>query len=119
MTQKGKLLETLKCLLLSYAATIIFLLLLTFLVYQFQLTSAITNIAIICIYILTCFFGAFRLGKQVKQQRFFWGLILGAFYIALLLLISLLVNHTIALSTSNLTVFVLCLVSGMLGGMTS
>ena len=55
----------------------------------------------------------------MKQQRFLWGLILGAFYIALLLLISLLVNHTIALSTTNLTVFVLCLVSGMLGGMTS
>lgn len=119
MTQKGKLLETLKCLLLSYAATIVFLLLLTFLVYQFQLTSAVTNIAIICIYILTCFFGAFRLGKRVKQQRFLWGLILGALYIALLLLISLLANHTVALSTTNLTVLVLCVVSGMLGGMTS
>ena len=64
MTQKGKLLETLKCLLLSYAATIIFLLLLTFLVYQFQLTSAITNIAIICIYILTYTF----LATEIKRR---------------------------------------------------
>lgn len=120
MSISAKLLESIRCLLLAYLLTIILLLLLAFFVFQFNLGSSVVNITIICIYILTCFFGGFRLGKKVGSQRFLWGLMLGLLYIALLILISAFVNHGIALSsTTNITAFLLCLGGGMLGGMVS
>lgn len=120
MTIQYKLLESVRCLLLSYLLTIILLLLLAFLVFQFNLASGIVNVIIVCIYILTCFLGGLRLGKKVEEKRFLWGLALGLCYIALLILISAIVNHGITItSTSNITALILCLGGGMLGGMVS
>ncbi len=120
MSISNKILESIRSLLLAYLLTIVLLLLLAFLVFQFNLGAAVVNITIICIYIITCFFGGLRLGKKVGSQRFLWGLLLGLLYIALLVLISILVNHGIAFtSTTNITAFLLCLCGGMLGGMVS
>lgn len=120
MPIQNKILESIRCLLLSYLLTILLLLLLAFLVFQFNLASGIVNVTIICIYIITCFLGGFRLGKKVEDRRFLWGLILGLCYIALLILVSAIVNHGISLtSTTNITAMILCLGGGMLGGMVS
>lgn len=120
MPIQNKILESIRCLLLSYLLTIVLLLLLAFLVFQCNLSSSIVNVIIVCIYIVTCFLGGFRLGKKVEERRFLWGLILGLCYIALLILVSAMANHGIQLfSTSNITAILLCLGGGMLGGMVS
>jgi putative membrane protein (TIGR04086 family) len=120
MPIQNKLLESARSLLLSYLLTILLLLVLSLVVYRFNLSSAIVNAVIICIYILTCFLGGLRLGKKVGERRFLWGLILGTAYIALLVLISVIVNHGIDVtSTTNITALLLCLCAGMLGGMVS
>lgn len=120
MSLQKKLLESIRSLLLAYLITILMLLILAFFVYQCNLGSKIVNLIIIGIYILTCFFGGLRLGKRIKEKRFLWGLLLGLLYILLLLAASGIVNHGIDFtSASNLSAIVLCIASGMLGGMVS
>ena len=115
-----KIIETIKSLLLSYTLTIILLVLLTFGVYLWNLNTGIVNLIIIFTYIITCFLGGLRLGKKMKEKRFLWGLLLGFCYIVLLVGASLLINHNISFtSTTNITAILLCLSSGMLGGMVS
>ena len=117
---QSKLIETIKSLLFSYALTILMLLLLSLGVYLCNFNSGIVNISIILIYILTCFFGALRLGKKTVEKRFLWGILLSACYISLLLAASVIVHHSITFtSLPNLTAIFLCLASGMLGGMVS
>ena len=115
-----KVIETIKSLLVAYAITILLLLLLSLGVYLWNLNTGIVNLVIIFTYIITCFFGGFRLGRKLQTRRFLWGLLLGFCYILLLVLASLIVNHGVNLvSSTNLTAIFLCVVSGMLGGMVS
>lgn len=117
---QSKFVETVKSLLFSYTLTILFLLLLSLGVYFLHFHSGIVNISIIFIYILTCFLGGLRLGKKIGHQRFLWGTMLSVCYIGLLLCASLVIHHSITFTTlPNLTAIVLCLASGMLGGMVS
>lgn len=110
----------LKCLLCSYIITVGLLLLLALLLYRFQLKENVVSIAIIMIYIIATFVAGFIAGKRMQNKKFLWGLFVGAVYFVILLIISLLVNHTVKdVSTNLLTTLVLCAGSGMLGGMVS
>lgn len=110
----------LKCLLCSYIITIGLLLLLALLLYRFQLKENVVSIAIILIYIIATFVAGFIAGKRMQNRKFLWGLFVGAVYFVILLIISLIVNHTVKdVSTNLLTTLVLCAGSGMLGGMVS
>lgn len=109
-----------KALLLSYILTILLLLLLAAAVYLWNLSSTFTNISIIFIYILTCFAGGLFLGKKIQRLKFLWGILLGACYVALLMLIAISIHHNINLtSNTNITTIFLCIGGGMLGGMVS
>jgi len=110
----------LKCLLLSYLLTTGLLLLLALMLYRFQLSEKVVSVCIIAIYIIVTFLAGFITGKREGSRKFLWGLLVGALYFIILVLISLGVNsgmeHT---STNLLTVLMLCCGSGMLGGMVS
>lgn len=109
-----------KLLAASYFITGILLLLLSMLLYKFHISQSMVNIGIIVIYCLSTFFTGFLAGKSKKQKKFIWGLLLGAAYFALLCLISLAINSSIKdLSGNFLTSMLLCVGSGMLGGMLS
>lgn len=76
--------------------------------------------AIIGIYIVATFFGGFMAGKHIENRKFLWGLLEGLLYFAILLIVSLIANHTLKDVTTNLTTaFLICGGSGMLGGMLS
>lgn len=120
MKPTQKLLWLLKVLLLCNLFTLAALLLLSFLEYRLEFSSTVVNIAILFIYIITCFLGGLCMGKKVKERRFLWGILLGGSYIFILLLISLAFHHGVDLNEpTNLSTAVLCLASGMLGGMVS
>lgn len=118
--QDAPVLTILKNLLLSYIVTALLLLLLALLLFKMGLAEQIVSIAIIAIYVAATFLGGFLTGKGFKSRRFLWGLVMGAAYFLVLLLISLLFNRAdFQFDGKLLTTLVLCTAGGMLGGMFS
>lgn len=109
-----------KGLIFSYAVTGALLMILAFLVFKFQLGESITDIAIVAIYVLVTFLGAFITGKKVKEQKFLWGFLLGFLYILIISMVAIVIGHTFHIAdTANLTTAALCVGGGLLGGMLS
>ena len=120
LTFSSRITFVLKSLLFSYLLTAGLLLLLSLLLYRFSLSERIVSISITGIYIVVTFLAGFLEGKREGSRKFLWGLMMGCLYFLILALVSLIVNHGMSsLSTSFLTVLVLCAGSGMLGGMLS
>lgn len=110
----------LKALVISYILTAILLLLLAFLLFKFELDEGKVSIGIIIIYLLAGAVGGFFVGKKTGSQKFLWGMVLGAVYFILLLVISLIAGHGIQTQPMQLvTTGCLCIGGGMLGGMLS
>lgn len=110
----------LKSLLCAFAASGILLLLLTFLLYKFNLEEGKVAAGIVLIYIISTFIGGFAAGKLSGARKFLWGLLCGILYFALLLLVSFGIYRSFQGSGANvLTTFLLCAGGGMLGGMLS
>ena len=107
-------------LIISYAVTGVLLATLAFVVYKLKLTESVTDLAIIAIYVMVTFLGAFIVGKRVREHKFVWGLLLGVLYIAIITLAGVLISHTFHVpDTANITTAVLCIGGGLLGGMLS
>ena len=118
--KESKLIWILKSLVAAYLVTGILLILLTFLLYQFELDEQKVTAGIVVIYVVSTFVGGFILGKFIKVKKFAWGLALGVAYFALLFFISLGVYRGIDGNLSNiLTTFLMCAGGGMFGGMIS
>lgn len=109
-----------KGLILAYAVTGVLLALLAYLVFQFDLTEKITDLSIVAIYVVVTFLGAFIVGKRVKEQKFFWGFLLGFLYIMIISIVAIVLGEVFQVtSTANITTAALCIGGGLLGGMLS
>ena len=122
-TQEEKsagILDLLKYLLFSYVITGIVLLLMAFVLYRFGLTEKIVSIVMILLYIAASFLAGNLAGKKMGSRRFLWGLLMGTAYFLVLVILSLVVNHSIGdLTSSFFPTLLLCAGGGMLGGMLS
>ncbi|MDI9241587.1 TIGR04086 family membrane protein [Fusibacillus kribbianus] len=117
---KSKPLYLLRSLLLSYVLSGLLLLLLSFLLYKMKLSRDQIQAGVYIIYVLSCFFGGFLSGKQLKTRRFLWGGLSGLLYFGILLLLSLLLGKGIQSGLSRLLLSLgLCAGSGVIGGMLS
>lgn len=93
---------------------------LALLLYRFQLGEQTVSAGIIVIYILATLLAGFMTGKKMKNKKFIWGLFMGAIYFIVLVLVTLLINHSLKDVAGNfLTTLLICVGSGMLGGMIS
>lgn len=120
MRKDSKIMWVLKSLLASYIVTGIMLLILTVLLYKFNLDEKVISAAIVAVYLMATLVGGIIIGKLSGSRRFLWGLGIGVGYFALLLLITLGVYHTLKGDGTNLiTAFILCAGGGMVGGMIS
>ena len=118
--RNSKALVILKNLLISYIVTGLLLLLLSLLMLKLDLSNGILSGGIILTYILSCFIGGFLLGKSAEQKRFLWGLLMGGLYFLIILFVSILGNTLAGIEAGRVaTVLMICLFSGMLGGMVS
>lgn len=109
-----------KCLIAAYLLTGILLLALAFLLYKISLSEKIVTIAIIVIYAAVTFVTGMLVGKLLSTRKFLWGLVTGAAYFVILLVLSLVMSKTPGQLPENvLTTFLLCAGGGMLGGMVS
>lgn len=110
----------LKCLLSAYILTGGCLMLLALLLYKLQLSEQVVSIAIIVIYVVAVFLAGFIVGKRMKSRKFLWGLAIGLAYFAVMVLVSLAVNHGLkGFDTRFFTTLAICGAGGMLGGMLS
>ena len=111
-------LQIMKALLASYVVTGILLLVLTLLLYKFDWDEQMVTAGIIVIYVVSTFLGGFIMGKLKGVRKFFWGLLLGILYFALLFLISFCIYRNFNGNGTNLLkTGLLCAGGGMLGGM--
>ena len=116
----SKVMWLLKALLASYVITGILLLLLTLLLYKFELDEKLVSAGIVAIYVVSTLIGGMIIGRLARVRRFLWGLSLGIIYFALLLLITLGVYRTLGTDGVNLvTTLILCAGGGRAGGMIS
>lgn len=115
-----KIKAILKSLLFSYAVTGVFLLLLAFLLFQFDLGEKPVAAGILVVYVLSCLLGGFMAGKIMRKDRYLWGVLTGLFYYLLLITVSFVVKGKWDMSLIHaVTTFFLCLGGGTLGGMLS
>lgn len=109
-----------KILLVMYAITAVLLFLLAFFVQKLGWESGAISLGISVVYVISCFMGGFLAGKVQKTKKFVWGILMGLAYMIIMLAVSLAVKHGLH---SNMSAFImnllLCLGSGMLGGMIS
>ena len=115
-----KVIAILKSLLFSYSLTGLLLLILAFLLFQFDLGEKPVSAGIVAVYILSCLPGGFMAGKLLRKDKYLWGILVGLFYYLLLLSVSFMVKGSWDMSLKHaLTTFLLCLGGGALGGMLS
>lgn len=108
----------LKSLLCAYVVTGILLLLLALFAYKLNLEEKQVTIAVMAIYLVSTFVGGFMIGKWNRVRKFCWGMLVGAGYFMLLLIVSLGIYHSLKNGGVNVvTVMFLCLGGGLLGGM--
>lgn len=107
-------------LLATYIITALLLLMLAFLVYQFHLGEKTVDIAIIAVYVLVNFAAGFFIGKKKKVKKYLMGLGIGISYFAVLVVVSLICNHSLQDFAGNFfTTLALCAGAGTIGGMVS
>lgn len=115
-----KFFEVFKALIASYVLTGLVLAILALLVFKYEIGENVVNMGITATYIIATLLGGFILGKKIREKKFIWGILLGLLYMAIIFAASLILNQGIdAVSSNNLTTFLLCIGGGMLGGMLS
>ena len=117
MAYLGQVLRIMKALLVSYVMTGFFLLITAGLMYRFELNEGKVKIAVIGIYVLSCFTGGFLAGRMMKNRKFLWGSLLGFLYFAVMLTVSVAVGRELKEAVMGIsTTFFICIISGMIGG---
>lgn len=121
MMEAGKIsISMLKILLITYILTGLILLGMSFLMYFVGLPDPVISVGITLIYIIANLVGGLMAGKCVESQKFIFGILMGTAYFLLLFLLSVLFNGTMPdFDRHFVTAMILCMGSGMLGGMLS
>lgn len=118
--KESMLIPVMVILVTMYIITGMLLLLLAFLMYKMDLGEPVVNGAIIAIYIIAGFFGGFLIGKKVGVKKYLWGLLMGALYYGVLLLVGVILHQGLNGEPVHLlSTMVLCLLSATAGGMIS
>lgn len=120
MMKMDKIGAVIKGVLGAYILTGVILLILTFAMYRFNPTGEILRVGIVFAYLFSSFVGGFLAGKKIKEKRFLWGIAVGLLYFLIIFLVSLVMGRDVfGEPGTSITVFIMCSLGGMLGGMIS
>lgn len=109
-----------KKLIMAYVLTTILLALFAFFMYKMNLSDTVGYAMLLVSYLVPTMFAGWRMGKQVEKRQFVWGMLLGLGYFLLLLFVSFIGNNYFFVNYQKLVlVGVICIFSGMFGGMLS
>ncbi|MEG0805664.1 MAG: TIGR04086 family membrane protein [Lachnospiraceae bacterium] len=115
-----KVVGILKIMLVTYIATGILLLILSVLLYQFEIGEGLVRAGIIVTYVVSCFLGGFIAGKSRGQKKFLWGLLTGICYFLILFVGALAFQQNVSHEALKTVITAaICAGSGMAGGMIS
>lgn len=115
-----KTVTIIKALLASYVVSGIILLLLAFVMYKLEPPSMFVDVGIIFAYIFSAFVGGMIMGKCAQEKRYLWGILMGVLFFLVIFLLSFVMNKAVFGQVgSTVTVFLMCSLGGMLGGMVS
>lgn len=113
-----RLVALLKCLMAAYLITGLLLLLVAGLLYKFSIGENIVDISIIVIYCVSSLLAGLFFSKGASSRRFIWGMLAGAAYFVIICAVSVVADpNFVPISNSSITTLLICLGSGMLGGM--
>lgn len=113
-----RLIALLKCLMAAYLITGVLLLAVAGLLYKFSLGENVIDISIIVIYCISSLLAGLFFSKGAASRRFIWGMAAGAAYFLIICAVSAVAEPEFTpISNSCITTFLICLGSGMLGGM--
>ena len=108
----------LRALIISAVFTCAAIAILALIAWFFRFSDGKINVGVVIINIAACLVGGLLAGKGMKEKKYLWGLILGALYFVVLFVISFAFAPEGGVSiTSYITTILICLGSGMLGGM--
>lgn len=114
------LIPVLTVLVVMYLVSGMLLLLLAFLMYRMEPSEPVVGGAVIAIYIISGFLGGFLMGKRVGVKKYLWGLLMGALYYGVLILVGILLHGGLSSEPVQLgSAMALCLLSATAGGMLS
>lgn len=110
----------LKDTLLEMLVSVILLLIAAFVVLKISPSAMVIKIIVLGIYAVSSFVGGFILGKVMDKRKFLWGMISGAVYFIIIMLVAFIVNGNVGAGSINvISGLVASVVAGMLGGMVS
>lgn len=118
MKIEAKAMILLKNLFLSYIVTFFMLVMLAFIVYRWELGDKTVSLVLIATYIIATLLGGFLTGKKIREKKFLWGMGLSVMYLVVFCILAVIFHGISGFVASNtITTIILCLASGMLGGM--
>lgn len=113
-----RLVALLKCLMAAYLITGVLLLLVAGLLYKFSIGESVVDISIIVIYCVSSLLAGLFFSKGAVSHRFLWGMLAGAAYFMIICVVSIVADpNFVPVSNACITTLLICLGSGMLGGM--
>jgi putative membrane protein (TIGR04086 family) len=102
----------------AYLLTGIILSLLALWMYRLNPSGDYLRVGIVFAYLFSSFVGGFLTGRRIEKKRFLWGLVAGLFYFGILFVVSIALGRDVfGRPATALTVFFMCTLGGMLGGM--
>lgn len=91
-----------------------------FAVLKISPSDAVLKVIILAIYAVSSFVGGFIMGKVMDRRKFLWGLVAGAAYISVILLVAFIINGNFNAGTVGVTSGIITsLAAGTIGGMLS
>ncbi len=98
--------------------TVLLIALLALLGWIFHWNNTILSVGVVVIDVLACFLGGLLAGKGIGEKKYLWGLLIGGLYFIVMMVVAVFIDgQGNGSGTSIITSALLCLGSGMLGGM--
>ena len=107
-----------KSLIVSYLVTLALMLLIALAIWKIDLGGNVLRGIVIGLYVISSVAGGFYIGKKQKEKKFLWGLLTGCLYFFILFILTVTAgDFTGRLGIHFVTTFLICAMSGTLGGM--
>lgn len=112
------MIQFIKGVVFAYAVSAIILLVIAFLMFQWDVAEGVVRGGVIFAYVISCFVYGMIVSRHQTGRRYLWGILAGGTYYIILLIVSMICNRAVFTSIPGIwPALFLCLSGGMLGGM--
>ncbi len=115
---KKTAMDIVKYLFVAYVVTMIILAIIAFLLFKANVSEGVVNGGVVFSYIFSSFIAGLFFCKHQADRKFLWGALVGFLYFVIIMVVSIILNRQLFMQIPNLfSVFTLCTLGGMMGGM--